>query len=141
MTQGRVMRRFVTVATTALLITIAACSRGDRDNAATTRSAAPERIARGDTSTANARDEVTAQDQSASAGDRGLTRQIRQAIAADDSLSTSARNVTVITTDGVVTLRGPVANEQERNAVAAKAEGTAGVERLDNQLEVKGPNS
>ena len=84
---------------------------------------------------------MTAQDQSESATDRTLTRQIRQAIVADDSLSTSARNVTVITTDGVVTLRGPVANEQERDAVAAKAEGTTGVKRLDNRLEVRGPHS
>jgi osmotically-inducible protein OsmY len=133
-------RTFVTVATAALLVTIPACSRGDRQSAATDQSAAEERIARDDTA-ANTRDAVTAQDQSESATDRALTRRIRQAIVADDSLSTRARNVTVSATDGVVTLRGRVANEQERNAVAAKAEGTAGVKGLDNQLEVTGPHS
>lgn len=78
---------------------------------------------------------VTAQDQSESETDRTLTQEIRKAIVADDSLSTNAKNVKVITINGVVTLRGPVANEQEKNKVAAKVNAVTGVKRLENQLE------
>jgi len=78
---------------------------------------------------------VTAQDQSGSEADRKLTQEIRKAIVADDTLSTNAKNVKVVTINGVVTLRGPVANEQEKGKVASKANGIAGVKRVDNQLE------
>jgi hyperosmotically inducible periplasmic protein len=79
---------------------------------------------------------VTAQDQPENENDRQLAARVRQVIVADDALSTSAHNVKVITTNGVVTLRGPVKSEQERAAVAAKAQHVAGVQRVDNQLEV-----
>jgi osmotically-inducible protein OsmY len=70
-----------------------------------------------------------------STADQQISEKIRHAIASDDSLSTSARNVTVATSEGVVTLRGAVPNEQERNALVAKARGVAGVVALDNRLE------
>jgi osmotically-inducible protein OsmY len=54
----------------------------------------------------------------------------------DDSLSTSAHNVKIITVDGVVTLRGPVKSERERNAIAAKAKSVAGVKQVQNKLEI-----
>ena len=79
---------------------------------------------------------VTPMDQGGSAADRDLTANIRKAIVADDSLSTNAHNVKVITVDGVVTLRGPVKSPAEKAAVAAKAEKAQGVKRVDNQLEV-----
>jgi osmotically-inducible protein OsmY len=74
-------------------------------------------------------------DQGGSATDRDITAAIRRAIVADDSLSTNAHNVKIITNEGVVTLRGPVENEKERVAVAAKAQTVAGVKKVDNQLE------
>ena len=74
-------------------------------------------------------------DQGGSAGDREITAAIRRAIVDDDSLSTNAHNVKIITTDGVVTLRGPVESEKERLAVVAKAQKVAGVKKVDNQLE------
>jgi osmotically-inducible protein OsmY len=84
---------------------------------------------------------VTAEDRTegpgaASPGDRELTQKIRRAIDADDSLSTNAKHVQVITIDGVVTLRGPVANEQERNAIVAKVKAIGGATPLDNRLDV-----
>ena len=79
---------------------------------------------------------LTAQDQPENDADRQLTARVRQMIVADDALSTSAHNVKVITANGVVTLRGPVKSDQERAAVAAKAQQVAGVQRVDNQLEV-----
>jgi hypothetical protein len=78
----------------------------------------------------------TAGEQSNNPADLRLTQEIRKAIVADDSLSTNAHNVKVITIDGVVTLRGPVDSAAERSAVAAKAQKVAGVKRVDNQLEI-----
>jgi hypothetical protein len=49
---------------------------------------------------------LTPGDQSESVVDRSLTQQIRQAIMADESLSTTAKNVKVMMINGVVTLRG-----------------------------------
>lgn len=80
---------------------------------------------------------LTPGDQSNSKADVELTRRIRRAIVADDSLSMKAHNVKIITTkDGVVTLRGPVASEEERASVAAKAKEVAGARKVDNQLEI-----
>jgi osmotically-inducible protein OsmY len=74
----------------------------------------------------NARDSdgktLTSGDQSNSKNDVEITRQIRQAIVKDDSLSTSAHNVKIITNGGVVTLRGPVASADEKTIVAKKAD-------------------
>ena len=79
---------------------------------------------------------LTADEQSNSKGDVEITRQIRQAIVKDDSLSTRAHNVKIITNGGVVTLRGPVASAEEKTMVAKKAEKINGVDKVDNQLEV-----
>ena len=68
--------------------------------------------------------------------DRTITQNIRQAVTADDSLSTDAKNVKIITNDGVVTLRGPVKREQEKAQIESKAKQIAGEKRVDNQLEV-----
>jgi hypothetical protein len=55
-------------------------------------------------------------DHSESTADRTLTQGIRQAVAADESLSTAAKNITIITRNGVVTLWGPVNSLQEKGA-------------------------
>jgi len=75
-------------------------------------------------------------DQSENEADRTITQNIRQAITADDSLSTNAKNVKIITNDGTVTLRGPVKSEKEKSDIEAKAKQVAGVKRVDNQIEV-----
>src|SRR6185436_4551249 len=80
---------------------------------------------------------LTPTDQGGSAADRELTAAIRKAIVDDDSLSTNAHNVKIVSVGGVVTLRGPVKSPAEKAAVAAKAEQTKGVKRVDNQLEVE----
>lgn len=81
-------------------------------------------------------DTLTPADQSERAADVDLTQRIRKAVTADDSLSTTAKNVKIITVNGVVTLRGPVKSEQEREKIAATAQQIAGVKQVDNQLEV-----
>jgi hyperosmotically inducible protein len=75
-------------------------------------------------------------DQAENETDRTITQNIRQAITSDDALSTDAKNVKVITSDGTVTLRGPVKSEQEKTQIEAKAKQVAGVKKVDNQLEV-----
>jgi len=69
-------------------------------------------------------------------GDREITAAIRRAIVKDDSLSLNAHNVKIITRDGIVTLRGPVENEAERTTIGRLADKTAGIKRVDNQLEI-----
>ena len=78
----------------------------------------------------------TSGDQSESEADRTISKNIRQAVTADDSISTNGKNVKIITVDGTVTLRGPVKSENEKTNIGAKAQQVAGVKRVDNQLEI-----
>ena len=78
----------------------------------------------------------TSGDQSESEADRAISQNIRAAITADDSLSTNGKNVKIITSDGTVTLRGPVKSEKEKAEIEAKAKQIAGVKKVDNQLEI-----
>ena len=76
-------------------------------------------------------------DQKENEADLQISQNIRKAIVADDSFSMDAHNVKVITSGGVVTLRGPVKSQQEKAAIEAKAKQVAGVTRVDSFLEVK----
>ena len=55
----------------------------------------------------------------------------------DDSLSMTAKNVKIITENGMVTLRGPVKSQAEKSKIAQLAKSAAGQMKVDNQLEVK----
>jgi len=81
---------------------------------------------------------LTPGDQAENKADLTLTQRIRKAIMADKALSTTAKNIKIITVNGLVTLRGPVNNPQEREKIVAKAQDLAGVDKVDNQLEIKG---
>jgi hyperosmotically inducible protein len=78
-------------------------------------------------------------DQKNNQADIDITAKIRSAVVDDDTMSTNARNCKIITQDGVVTLRGVVDSQAEKDAIEAKAKTVAGVVRVDNQLEVKTP--
>lgn len=80
---------------------------------------------------------LTPMDQGSSAADRTITQDIRKAVVDNDELSTNAKNIKIITVDGVVTLRGPVKNDAEKTTVASIAHKASGVKRVDNQLEVE----
>jgi hyperosmotically inducible periplasmic protein len=101
----------------------------------------PDNSVAPDNSAVNVRDRnpnaMTAGEQSSAKSDVELTRAIRQAIVKDDSLSMLAHNVKIVAANGAVTLRGPVNSEQERVAIASKAQAIAGPNKVDNQLEVK----
>jgi osmotically-inducible protein OsmY len=81
-------------------------------------------------------DTVTPGDQSNAKADLNLTQEIRKAIMADKSLSTNAKNVKIITANGVVTLRGPVNTPQEKATLEAKAQSIAGADNVNSQLEI-----
>ena len=84
---------------------------------------------------------VTPGDQGSSDADLKITQQIRRALTDSDQLSTNAKNVKIVTLDRVVTLRGPVSSAAERDAIVKVAKSTAGVQRVDNQLEVAAGDS
>jgi hyperosmotically inducible protein len=94
-----------------------------------------------DNTTVNQRDrdtsEATADQQKNSPSDRDLTKQIRQSIVSDKSLSTYAHNVKVITQNGQVTLKGPVRSDDEKRAVEAKATDIAGKDKVTSELAIK----
>jgi len=81
----------------------------------------------------------TADQQKMNPADRAITQKIRKAIHEDQSLSTYAHNVKIITQDGKVTLRGPVRSEDEKSNIQAKAVTVAGEENVTNQLEIAPP--
>jgi osmotically-inducible protein OsmY len=82
-------------------------------------------------------DSPTADQQKESQSDREITRQIRQSVVKDDSLSTYAHNVKIITQDGHVTLKGPVRSDEEKRAIQAKATEIAGKDKVTNELDIK----
>jgi hyperosmotically inducible protein len=80
----------------------------------------------------------TSGDQSNSSADLKITQAIRQALMKDDGLSTTAKNIKVITANGQVTLRGPVKTAQEKAKIAQIAKSAAGGAKIADQLEIKG---
>jgi hyperosmotically inducible protein len=79
----------------------------------------------------------TADQQKDNRSDRDITRQIRQALVKDKSLSTYAHNVKIITQNGQVTLKGPVRSDDEKRAVETKAAEVAGGSRVNSELDIK----
>lgn len=80
---------------------------------------------------------VTPGDQGENQADIRVTADIRKAILDDSSMSMDAKNIKVITVNGVTTLRGVVDSDAEKTAIESKARAVAGVSQIDNQLEVK----
>jgi len=80
--------------------------------------------------------EPTADQQKENTSDRQLTAQIRRSIVKDKSLSTSAHNVKIIAQDGVVTLKGAVKSDAEKQAIESKAAQIAGEGKVTSELQV-----
>ena len=104
----------------------------------------PSPQAPADNTTMNRRDQnsasPTADQQKENQPDRQLTQQIRRAIVTDKSLSTYGHNVKIVTQDGMVTLKGPVRSDDEKQAIEAKAKQIAGADKVTDQLEVAPKN-
>jgi osmotically-inducible protein OsmY len=81
---------------------------------------------------------VTPGDQGESKADIEITQHIRKAVVAHDGFSLDAKNVKIVTRDGIVTLRGPVKTASEKEMVASLAAQTDGVKRVDDQMEIAG---
>ena len=82
---------------------------------------------------------TTADQQKMNPADRETTKKIRSALVDDKSLSTYAHNIKIITTDGMVTLKGPVRSEEEKSAIEAKARQIAGDSNVTSNLTVAPP--
>ena len=80
---------------------------------------------------------ATSGDQSNSSADLKITQAIRQALMKDGELSTTAKNIKVITANGQVTLRGPVNNTQEKAKVDQIARSAGSGAQIVDQLDVK----
>ena len=78
----------------------------DNEKAEPDNTATNERDRSGETQTSG--------DQSNSSADLKITQAIRQALIKDGELSTTAKNIKVITANVQVTLRGPVKSGQEK---------------------------
>jgi len=83
------------------------------------------------------RQTLTPLDQSNEPADLEITQSIRRALVADNSLSTDAKNVKVITVKGAVTLRGLVKTSSEKRRVRADARKAARHAHIGNELEVE----
>ena len=82
----------------------------------------------------------TADQQKMNPADRAITQRIRKAIHDDNTLSTYAHNIKIITQDGKVTLRGPVRTQDEKAGLEAKAISVAGQDNVTDLLEVAPSN-
>lgn len=82
-------------------------------------------------------DAKTPFDQHENSRDIDITAKIREQIV-DTEMSINAQNVKIITEAGRVTLRGPVANEEEKKRIEEIATTVAGAGNVTNQIEVEG---
>lgn len=80
--------------------------------------------------------ELTAGQQGMNSEDTNITAAIRQDLMKDDSLSTYAKNIKIITENGKITLKGPVNSQEEKNKVLAAANRNSGSHPIDDNIDV-----
>jgi len=110
-----------------VVFAIAACSKSDTSKSGASSS---------DNRVASNTGAPTASDQPENEADRKVVQEVRKALTSDSSLSTAAQNVTVVSSNGNVTLRGSVKDDSEKQKIQDKAMQVAGVTNVDNQLTV-----
>ena len=121
------MKRTLLVLACLSALSVAALSADDKTNPDNT--ATNERDRSGETQTSG--------DQSNSSSDLKITQAIRQALVKDGELSTTAKNIKIVTANGQVTLRGPVKTVQEKSKIDQLARSAASGAKIENQLDVK----
>ena len=126
------MKRTILALACLSAVSLAASAAADNEKTKPDNTAVNERDRSGDTQTSG--------DQSNSSADLKITQAIRQALMKDSELSTTAKNVKIITNSGQVTLRGPVKSAQEKAKIDQLAKSAASGAKIDDQLEVKGSN-
>jgi hyperosmotically inducible periplasmic protein len=82
-------------------------------------------------------DAKTSGDQSNTSADLQITQAIRRGLMKDTGLSSTAKNIKVISANGQVTLRGPVNSGQEKTKIEQIARSASGGAKVINQLDVK----
>jgi len=107
----------------------------------TTADTTPPPGTRPDNSAINQRDADLRQaktpiDQDENQADIDVTAKIRQRVRDHKDFSTYAQNVKIITSKGMVTLRGPVSSQTEYDTIAKIAREVAGEGKVDNQLDI-----
>lgn len=92
-----------------------------------------------DNSAINERDQKgsakTPLDQNENQKDIDITASIRKQVM-DGNLSVNAQNVKIMTQDGSVTLRGPVANAEEKDKIDLIARKVAGDTKVNNLIDI-----
>lgn len=140
---------YTVVASAGLALSVVAMAAHADDSAAhavsdasNANSAAPSRPDANNT-VRNERDStgrtLTPVDQSSEPNDLAITTRIREALVANDELGIDAKNIKVITVNGQVNLRGPVANADEHAKVVDIAKGIALPTDVHDELEIKSP--
>lgn len=72
-----------------------------------------------------------------SAADRPIAQAIRQALAANGIQFQNMRNFSIASSNGVVTVSGTVASQQEQDRIINIINNISGVRRVNNQLEIR----
>ena len=142
--QKEVVMRKITglLVASSLCLMMLGCSgngKTDKENPSTA-SSPPSKAPDADNTARNERDRNAASqlptDQAENEADREISANVRKAVVGDDSLSMNAQNVKIVTSNGNVSLRGPVKTEREKEAIEAKAKQVVGVHGVTN-LEVE----
>jgi hypothetical protein len=116
------------------------CEMPEGTNTATTDAATDNEGTPPDNTAVNERDadgdHPTPLDQGQGEADVQRTADIRSKVMEIEDLSINGQNVKIITNNGHVTLRGPVASAAERAAIEKIAVDVAGAGQVTNELEV-----
>ena len=136
------MRKVTWILLISLMCVVPACTddngAGDTDRPATTEATTPSTTPDADNTARNADNPAAdATNQSETEADIRISAAIRKSVTDDKTLSVNAHNVKITTSNGIVTLRGPVKSDMEKSSIEAKAKAVAGVTRVDNLLEVE----
>ena len=125
---------------TLVVLTMAGCNEGKTTATNATSTPTDSAAVKRDNTEVNVRDRTDAVktpiDQNENRKDIDITANIRKRVV-DTKMSVNAQNVKIITQDGKVTLRGPVASEDEKKTIETIAVEVAGAANVDNQLEVQ----
>lgn len=93
-----------------------------------------------DNTAVNKRDQETSSktpiDQDENKRDVQITADIRKLVVSDDAMSVNGKNVKIITSQGKVTLRGPVASEAEKQKIEQFAKDVVGEDNFVSQIEI-----
>ena len=128
-----------------LFLLVVGCNKSDNasnSTGMTTAGGETNASVNADNSGRNERDRngatLTSGDQGGSDADRAITQKIREALVSEtNNYSMDAKNIKIITTNGMVTLRGPVSSDTEKTGIEGIAKNVAGSDKVDDQLEVK----